>query len=141
GFLQGVIKEMDEDPALSTVVHGDRTVAEQLVDDDRIRLVSATGSTAMGRAVGPRVAQRFGRSLLELGGNNAMIVAPTADLDLAARAVVFAAAGTAGQRCTTLRRLIAHESIRMDLLARLERAYATIPVGDPRDSKTLVGPL
>ena len=87
----------------------------------------------MGQSVAKTVAERLGRCLLELGGNNAMILTPTADLDLATRAIVFAAAGTAGQRCTTLRRLIAHESIRMDLLARLERAYATIPVGDPRD--------
>jgi aldehyde dehydrogenase (NAD+) len=126
---------------LCEIVQGGAAVGEALVDDRRVALVSATGSTRMGRAVAPRVAARFGRTLLELGGNNAMIVAPTADLDLATRAILFAAAGTAGQRCTTLRRLIAHESIRMDLLARLERAYATIPVGDPRDGKTLVGPL
>jgi len=95
----------------------------------------------MGRRIAVVVGERLGRTLLELGGNNAMIVAPTADLELATRAILFSAAGTAGQRCTTLRRLIVHESIRMDLLARVERAYAQIPVGDPRDVKTLVGPL
>jgi aldehyde dehydrogenase (NAD+) len=136
-LLQGVL----DDPALSAVVHGDRSVGEQLVDDPRIRLVSATGSTAMGRAVGPRVAQRFGRSLLELGGNNAMIVAPTADLDLATRAIVFSAVGTAGQRCTTLRRLFVHRDVHDDLVVRLRTAYASLPIGDPRLAGTLVGPL
>ncbi len=126
---------------LCEIIQGGAAVGEALVDDRRVALVSATGSTRMGRAVAPRVAARFGRTLLELGGNNAMIVAPTADLDLATRAILFSAAGTAGQRCTSLRRLIVHESIRMDLLARVERAYAQIPVGDPRDAKTLVGPL
>jgi aldehyde dehydrogenase (NAD+) len=126
---------------LSVIVNGDRAVGEALVDDRRVALVSATGSTRMGREVAPRVAARFGRSLLELGGNNAMIVAPTADLDLATRAILFSAAGTAGQRCTTLRRLIVHESIQADLLARLARAYEQIRVGDPREASTLVGPL
>jgi len=126
---------------LAEVVQGLSAVGERLVDDPRVPLVSATGSTRMGRAVGPRVAARFGRSLLELGGNNAMIVAPSADLELATRAVLFSAAGTAGQRCTTLRRLIAHESIRAELTSRVERAYAQIRVGDPRDAATLVGPL
>ena len=95
----------------------------------------------MGRAVGPRVAQRFGRSLLELGGNNAMIVAPSADLNLAERAILFAAAGTAGQRCTSLRRLIVQDSIADRLVARLKDLFTRIPVGDPRDPETLVGPL
>ncbi|HJS40843.1 MAG TPA: aldehyde dehydrogenase family protein, partial [Sphingomicrobium sp.] len=103
--------------------------------------LSATGSTAMGRTVGPRIAQRFGRSLLELGGNNAMIVAPTADLKLAERAILFAAAGTAGQRCTSLRRLIVHDSVADSLVARLKELFARIRVGDPRDPATLVGPL
>ena len=96
---------------LVQLVQGERDIGEALVDDPRVALVSATGSTAMGRAVGPRVAQRFGRVLLELGGNNAAIVCPSADLDLAARAILFSAAGTAGQRCTTLRRLIVHDSV------------------------------
>jgi aldehyde dehydrogenase (NAD+) len=126
---------------LSAVVQGPAAIGERLVDDRRVALVSATGSTRMGRAVGPRVASRFGRSLLELGGNNAMIVTPTADLELATRAVLFSAAGTAGQRCTTLRRLIAHEGVKDELAARVERAYAQIRVGDPREATTLVGPL
>ncbi|MGW3173373.1 L-piperidine-6-carboxylate dehydrogenase [Streptomyces sp. NPDC001153] len=120
---------------------GDRTVGERLVDDPRVALVSATGSTRMGREVGPRVAARFGRSLLELGGNNAAIVAPSADLDLAVPAIVFAAAGTAGQRCTTLRRLIVHRDIADTLVERLTAAYTRLPVGDPFDDSTLVGPL
>src|SRR5213078_766314 len=90
---------------------GDRSVGEKLVDDPRVALISATGSTRMGREVGPRVAARFGRSLLELGGNNATIVAPSADLELATRAILFSAAGTCGQRCTTLRRLIVHDTV------------------------------
>jgi aldehyde dehydrogenase (NAD+) len=106
-----------------------------------VPLVSATGSTRMGAAVGPRVAARFGRSLLELGGNNAAIVAPSADLDLAVRAIAFAAVGTAGQRCTSLRRLIAHESVRGTLVDRLKRAYRSLPIGNPLDAGTLVGPL
>ncbi len=122
-------------------LQGGREVGEALVDDPRMALVSATGSTAMGRAVGPRVAQRFGRSLLELGGNNAMIVAPSADLELAERAVLFAAAGTAGQRCTTLRRLILHESIADGFVARLRELFGKVQIGDPRDPGTLVGPL
>ncbi len=126
---------------LSEVVLGVASVGEALVADSRVALVSATGSTRMGRAVAPKVAARFGRCLLELGGNNAMIVAPTADLELASRAILFSAAGTAGQRCTTLRRLIVHESIREALLAKVERAYAQIRVGDPREAGTLVGPL
>ena len=126
---------------LSEVILGDAKVGEQLADDRRVALVSATGSTRMGRAVAPRVAARFGRSLLELGGNNAMIVAPSADLELVVRGVLFSAVGTCGQRCTSLRRLIAHESVRAELTTRLERAYAQIKVGDPRASGTLVGPL
>src|SRR5436190_8264572 len=126
---------------LVQLVHGDRAVGEQLVDDRRIALVSATGSTAMGRVVGPRVAERFGRVLLELGGNNAMIVAPSADLELAARAILFSAAGTAGQRCTTLRRLIVHDSVADALAERLRQLIAGVKVGDPREPDTLVGPL
>ena len=126
---------------LVQLVQGERDIGEALVDDPRIALVSATGSTAMGRAVGPRVAQRFGRVLLELGGNNAMIVCPSADLELAARAILFSAAGTAGQRCTTLRRLIVHESVADQLVARLKTLLASVKVGDPRDADTLIGPL
>ena len=126
---------------LSEIIQGTVAIGEQLVDDKRVPLISATGSTRMGKAVGPRVAARFGRSLLELGGNNAMIVGPTADLDLATRAILFSAAGTAGQRCTSLRRLIAHESVAKDLVTRVAKAYEQIRVGDPREAGTLVGPL
>ncbi|HEX6661901.1 MAG TPA: aldehyde dehydrogenase family protein [Sphingomicrobium sp.] len=131
----------DAPDGLIQLVQGEREVGAALVDDPRIALVSATGSTAMGRAVGPRVAQRFGRVLLELGGNNATIVCPSADLELAARAILFSAAGTAGQRCTTLRRLIVHESIADGLVDRLKRLFGEVQVGDPRDPGTLVGPL
>ncbi len=132
----------DEDwSGLSAVLLGERDTGQALVSDHRVALVSATGSVPMGRAVGPVVAERFGRLLLELGGNNAMIVAPSADLDLAVRAILFAAVGTAGQRCTTLRRLIVHESIADDLVATLRRLYDTLPIGDPFDPTTLVGPL
>ena len=126
---------------LLEVVVGGNERAEQLADDPRVPLVSATGSTVMGRALAPRVAARLGRSLLELGGNNAMIVTPSADLELAVRAIAFAAVGTAGQRCTTLRRLIVHEDVYDELIGRLEKAYATVPVGDPREDGTLLGPL
>ncbi|HLO20812.1 MAG TPA: aldehyde dehydrogenase family protein [Sphingomicrobium sp.] len=126
---------------LVQLVQGGRETGEVLVDDPRIALVSATGSTAMGRAVGPRVAQRFGRVLLELGGNNAMIVCPSADLELSVRAILFSAAGTAGQRCTTLRRLIVHESIADALVERLRQLFASVKIGDPRKDDTLIGPL
>ena len=126
---------------LSGIVIGGAATGSTLVDDRRVALVSATGSTRMGRAIAPRIAARFGRSLLELGGNNAMIVAPTADMELATRAVLFSAAGTCGQRCTTLRRLIVHDQIRDELLARVERAYGQLRIGDPREAPTLVGPL
>ncbi len=120
---------------------GDRTVGELMVDDPRVALVSATGSTRMGKEVAPRVAARLGRTLLELGGNNAAIVAPSADLDLAVRGIVFSAVGTAGQRCTSLRRIIVHESIKDELVAGLKAAYETLPIGSPLESSTLVGPL
>ncbi len=126
---------------LSQVLIGTREVGQTLVDDARVALVSATGSTRMGREVGPRVAQRFGRSLLELGGNNAVVVAPSADLDMAVRGILFAAVGTAGQRCTSTRRLIVHTSVRAQLLAQLKKAYAALPIGTPLAGNTLVGPL
>ena len=138
---RALVRFGDAPDGLVQVVQGGRDVGESLVDDPRIALVSATGSTAMGRAVGPRVAQRFGRVLLELGGNNAMIVCPSADLELAARAILFSAAGTAGQRCTTLRRLIVHESVADALVARLNQLFGQVRIGDPRDSDTLIGPL
>ena len=126
---------------LLEVVIGGREIGERLVDDRRVALVSATGSTRMGREVGPRVAARFGRVLLELGGNNGMIVCPSADLDLALRAILFSAVGTAGQRCTTLRRLIVHETVADKLLPRLKKAYGSIRIGNPLEPGTLVGPL
>jgi aldehyde dehydrogenase (NAD+) len=126
---------------LSAVLVGDRGVGAALVDDARVQLVSATGSTRMGKEVAPRVAARLGRTLLELGGNNAAIVAPSADLDLTVRGIVFSAVGTAGQRCTSLRRIIVHESVKDDLVARLKAAYETLPIGSPLEASTLVGPL
>src|SRR5437868_3445575 len=126
---------------LSQVAIGGAELGEALCDDRRVPLVSATGSTRMGAIVGPRVAQRFGRTLLELGGNNGMIVAPSADLDLALRAILFAAVGTAGQRCTTLRRLIVHEVIAETLVPQLKRACAQVRIGNPLEPGTLVGPL
>jgi aldehyde dehydrogenase (NAD+) len=131
----------DAPDGLVQVVQGDSSVGESLVDDKRIALVSATGSTAMGRTVGPRVTQRFGRVLLELGGNNSAIVCPSADLKLTERAILFSAVGTAGQRCTTLRRLIVHESIADELVVRLRRSFGQVTIGDPRLPDTLVGPL
>ncbi len=127
--------------AVSSVVLGGAEVGQALVDDPRVALLSATGSTRMGRTVAPRVAGRFGRLLLELGGNNAAIVAPSADLDLTVRGIVFSAAGTAGQRCTSLRRVIAHSSVIDELAARLAAAYETLPIGSPLEPGTLVGPL
>ncbi len=123
------------------IIGTDAEVGERLIADKRLPLISATGSTRMGRHVGKVVAERMGRSLLELGGNNAVIVDQTANLDLTTKAVTFAAVGTAGQRCTTTRRLIVHESIVDDVVARLSRAYSTIRIGDPLKEGTLVGPL
>ena len=126
---------------LNLIVGAGRDAGQTLVDAPELPLISATGSVPMGRAVAQRVAARLGRSLLELGGNNGMIVTPSADLDLTLRSIVFAAAGTCGQRCTTLRRLIVHESIAADLLPRLQEVYRRLPVGDPQRAETLVGPL
>ena len=131
----------DAPQALSQVLVGDRAVGEALVDHPKVALVSATGSTRMGRAVGPRLAKRFARSILELGGNNAGIVCPSADLDMALRAIAFGAMGTAGQRCTTLRRLIVHDSVYDALVPRLRRAYESVSVGNPLETSALVGPL
>ncbi len=131
----------DAPQGLHHLLIGDREIGEILVDDERVALVSATGSTRMGREVGPRLAKRFARSILELGGNNAAIVAPSADLDIALRAIAFSAIGTAGQRCTTLRRLIVHESVYDQLVPRLAEVYGSVAIGDPRAAGTLVGPL
>ncbi|HYD96820.1 MAG TPA: aldehyde dehydrogenase family protein [Noviherbaspirillum sp.] len=131
----------DAPPGLSQLIIGGHERGQALVSDARVPLISATGSTRMGRAVAQACAQRLARSILELGGNNAMIVAPSADLDLATRAIVFSAVGTAGQRCTTLRRLFVHDSVYDALLPRLKKVYASLPVGNPLQKGTLVGPL
>ena len=126
---------------LLQVVIGGADIGEALVNSREVPVLSATGSTRMGAIVGPKVQARFGRPIMELGGNNAMIVAPSADLDMAVRAIVFSAVGTAGQRCTSLRRLIVHHSIREELTEKLKQAYASLTIGDPRTEGTLVGPL
>ena len=126
---------------LSQTIIGGREVGQAMVDHAAFPLISATGSVPMGRAVGEAVARRLGRSLLELGGNNAMVIAPSADLDMAVRAILFGAVGTAGQRCTTTRRLIVHEDIYDELLPALVKAYGQVRIGDPLDENTLVGPL
>jgi len=131
----------DAPPALNQVLVGDATVGAALAASDALAIISATGSTAMGRSIAPAVAARFGRCILELGGNNAMIVAPSADLDMALRAIAFSAVGTAGQRCTSLRRVFVHEQIYAGLLERLKKVYAGLAIGNPLDAGVLVGPL
>jgi aldehyde dehydrogenase (NAD+) len=140
-LIQRAADDVGAPGAVSRLILGGRELGERLVEDPRVALLSATGSVRVGSRVGPRVAQRFGRLLLELGGNNAAIVTPSADLDLAVRAIVFSAAGTAGQRCTTLRRLIVHRSIADTLVERIVAAYRQLPIGDPSVDGTLVGPL
>ncbi len=141
-FRRAVARFGAEAPdGLATLLIGAREVGEALVDDPRVPVVSATGSTRMGRAVGERLARRFAKAILELGGNNASIVTPSADLDLTLRAVAFAAMGTAGQRCTTLRRLIVHDSVYDALVPKLAGVYRSISVGSPVGSDALVGPL
>ena len=140
-LLDRAIKEQGAPEHLSQVLIGGPEVGQALVDHTGVALLSATGSTRMGRTVGPRVAARFGRSLLELGGNNAAIVAPSADLDLTTRGIVFSAAGTAGQRCTTMRRVIAHTSIIDELVERVSNVYGRLPIGNPLENGILVGPL
>jgi aldehyde dehydrogenase (NAD+) len=140
-FEQAAARFGEAPAGLSQVLIGDAALGRQLVDDARIPLVSATGSTAMGRQLAPRLAARFARAILELGGNNAALVCPSADLELTLRAVAFSAMGTAGQRCTTLRRLFVHRRVYDRLLPALKAAYASVAVGDPRQAQTLVGPL
>jgi aldehyde dehydrogenase (NAD+) len=140
-LLHQALADLDAPCDVSQVVIGSQDVGAALVDHRSVALLSATGSTRMGRAVGPRIAERFGRCLLELGGNNAAIVTKSADLALATRGIVFAAAGTAGQRCTTMRRVIAHADVVDDLTERLVKAYGSLPIGNPLASGTLVGPL
>ncbi|MCZ6753920.1 MAG: aldehyde dehydrogenase family protein, partial [Gemmatimonadetes bacterium] len=141
-IAEQVCKDCDVDPAIFSLVIGrGSTVGEKLINDGRIPLVSATGSCRMGRRIGAVVHGRLGRTILELGGNNAIIVTPSADLDLALPAILFGAVGTAGQRCTSTRRIIVHRSVRQQLVDRLVRAYEDITIGDPRDGNTLMGPL
>lgn len=140
-LLARAVREVGAPAGIHQLVLADRVAGQALVEDPRVALVSATGSVRMGREIAPLIAARFGRALLELGGNNAAIVAPSADQDLALRGIVFAAAGTAGQRCTTLRRLIVHESLADALVDRIAAAYKTLSIGDPRTEGTLVGPL
>ncbi|WP_240776212.1 aldehyde dehydrogenase family protein [Nitrincola alkalilacustris] len=141
-IVQKALDTMPELPkAICNVVIGRRATGEAIAADRRFPLVSATGSTGMGKAVAATVGARLGRSLLELGGNNAMIVSDAADLELASRAIVFSAVGTAGQRCTTLRRLIVQSSVLDQLLPKLLKAYGSLPVGNPLEEGTLVGPL
>jgi aldehyde dehydrogenase (NAD+) len=140
-FNRAVARFGDAPENLVQVLIGAADIGEQLVRDPRMALVSATGSTRMGREVAPLVAERFGRCLLELGGNNAMIVTPSADLDMTLRAVLFSAVGTCGQRCTSLRRLIVHRDIRDALVERLKKSYDSVRVGNPMADGVLVGPL
>lgn len=141
-LFQRAVEQFGEAPdGLLQVIIGDANIGSQLVSDKRLPVISATGSTRMGRAVAPVVARRLGRCILELGGNNGMIVTPSADLELAVRAILFSAVGTTGQRCTTLRRLIVHEQIHDELTARLRQAYEQVPVGNPFAEGTLMGPL
>ena len=140
-FARAAERFGDAPSGLLEIVQGGREAGEALADDPRVPLVSATGSTRMGRALGPRVAARFGRALLELGGNNAMIVTASADLALAERAIAFAAMGTAGQRCTTLRRLFVHDSLYDRLVPRLKQIWSSVRIGNPLEEGVLVGPL
>jgi aldehyde dehydrogenase (NAD+) len=141
-FMKAVGRFGSDAPAgLAELIIGGRDTGAQMVEDKRIALVSATGSTRMGRQVAEVCAKRLTRTILELGGNNAMIVAPSADLEMAVRAITFSAVGTAGQRCTTLRRLFVHDSIYETLVPRLKKIYAGLPVGNPLEKTTLVGPL
>jgi aldehyde dehydrogenase (NAD+) len=140
-FEKALAKFGDAPDGLLQVVVSERDGGEVLVESRDVPIISATGSTRMGRAVGPKVAERFGRAILELGGNNAMIVAPSADMEMALRAIVFSAVGTTGQRCTSLRRLIVHEDVYDQLIPRLITAYETLPIGDPLADGILVGPL
>src|SRR5919201_6154128 len=140
-LAEKVCRETGADPAIFTLLIGDRkTVGQKLADDRRIPLVSATGSTNMGFNVAKAVNGRLGRTILELGGNNALIVAPSADLDMAVQSIFFGAVGTAGQRCTSTRRVIAHESVASKVRPKLLGAYKSLPIGNPLDRKTVMGP-
>jgi aldehyde dehydrogenase (NAD+) len=142
GLLVRTVREFPAAPAgLTALLNGDAAVGRALVEDTRVPLISATGSTRMGRSVGTAVAARFGRSLLELGGNAATIVTPSANVELAVRAIAFGATGTTGQRCTTMRRLIVHEEVMDRVVAAVKRAYSSLEIGDPRSPRTHSGPL
>ena len=140
-LCDAVLAEHGFSGLLGLIIGGDADVGETMIADSRLPLISATGSTRMGRRVNQVVAGRLGRCLLELGGNNAIIVEPDADLDLAVRGVAFGAVGTAGQRCTTTRRLFVHSSIAAEFTDRLVAAYRQVPIGDPMQPDTLMGPL
>src|SRR5947207_12805260 len=141
-IAERVCRETGADPAIFTLLMGDRkTVGQKLTDDPRIPLVSATGSTNMGFNVAKAVNGRLGRTILELGGNNALIVAPSADINMATQSIFFGAVGTAGQRCTSTRRVIMHESVASKVHDKLLAAYKSLPIGNPLDRKTVMGPL
>ncbi len=140
-LLKKVLEDNKLPEGIFTLINGDAEIGKQIAEDKRIALVSATGSTRMGKSVGVAVAERFGKSLLELGGNNAIIITENADLAMALRAVVFGAVGTAGQRCTTTRRIIVHEKIYDEFLKKLIKAYKQIKIGDPLDQANHMGPL
>src|SRR6185436_1297 len=140
-IAERVCRANDVDPAIFSLVIGDgATIGERLIGDSRVPLISATGSTKMGKHVGEVVARRVGRTLLELGGNNAIIVTPSADMDLAMQAILFGSVGTAGQRCTTTRRIIVHESVKNELTSRLVEAYNQVSIGNPTEPDTIMGP-
>jgi aldehyde dehydrogenase (NAD+) len=140
-IIQDVLRENKLPEGIFNLVIGDAEIGARMANDKRIPLISATGSTRMGKKVGEAVGSRLGRALLELGGNNALIISPEANLEMALRATVFGAVGTAGQRCTTTRRLIVHDSVYNQVKDRLLATYPKLPIGNPLDSKTLVGPL
>jgi aldehyde dehydrogenase (NAD+) len=140
-LLVQALTALDYNPALSCIVFAQQKGVEQLVDNQKIKLVSATGSCQMGRAIGQRVAKRMGRTLLELGGNNAMIVCASANLSLAVRAITFSALGTSGQRCTSLRRLFIERSLYANIIEQLKGIYQTVKIGDPFNPENLMGPL
>jgi len=140
-IISEVLKENNMPEGISTLLVGDAEIGKKLVEDKHVALVSFTGSTHVGRSVGVAVAQRFGKSILELGGNNAIIVTPSANLDMTTIGAVFGAVGTAGQRCTTTRRLIIHESVYDEVKNRLVKAYGQLKIGNPLDQHNHVGPL
>ena len=140
-ILLDVLKENNVPEGVFNLIIGDAVIGNKLSEDERIPLISATGSTRMGKSVAIKVASRLGKSLLELGGNNAIIVTPDANMDLATRAIVFGAAGTCGQRCTSTRRIIVHEDVKEALVSRLTKAYASLPIGNPLEKGILIGPL